>query len=41
MDTDKIQFTDKTVKLEKITLSKKKNKQRKNVGYNVRYQENI
>lgn len=30
MDTDKIQFTDKTVKLEKITLSKKKNKQKLN-----------
>lgn len=30
MDTDKIQFTDKTVKLEKITLSKKKNKQKSN-----------
>ena len=28
MDTDKIQFTDKTVKLEKITLSRKKNKQK-------------
>ena len=30
MDTDKIQFTDKTVKLEKITLSRKKNKQKLN-----------
>ena len=30
MDTDKIQFTDRTVKLEKITLSKKKNKQKLN-----------
>lgn len=30
MDTDKIQFTDKTVKLEKITLSRKKNKQKIN-----------
>ena len=30
MDTDKIQFTDKTVKLKKITLSKKKNKQKLN-----------
>lgn len=30
VDTDKIQFTDKTVKLEKITLSRKKNKQRLN-----------
>ena len=30
MDTDKIRFTDKTVKLEKITLSKKKNKQKLN-----------
>lgn len=30
MDTDKIQFTEKTVKLEKITLSRKKNKQKLN-----------
>ena len=30
MDTDKIQFTDKTVKLEKITSSRKKNKQKLN-----------
>ncbi|WP_159151002.1 RNA-guided endonuclease InsQ/TnpB family protein [Clostridium neonatale] len=30
MDTDKIQFTDKTVRLEKITLSRKKNKQKLN-----------
>ena len=30
MDIDKIQFTDKTVKLEKITLSRKKNKQKLN-----------
>lgn len=30
MDTDKIQFTNKTVKLEKITLSRKKNKQKLN-----------
>ena len=30
MDTDKIQFTDKTVKLEKMTLSRKKNKQKLN-----------
>ena len=30
MDADKIQFTNKTVKLEKITLSKKKNKQKLN-----------
>ena len=30
MDTDKIQFTHKTVKLEKITLSRKKNKQKLN-----------
>ena len=30
MDTDKIQFTDKTVKLEKITLNRKKNKQKLN-----------
>ena len=30
MDTDKIQFTDKTVKLEKITLSRKKNKKKLN-----------
>ena len=30
MDTDKIQFADKTVKLEKITLSRKKNKQKLN-----------
>lgn len=30
MDTDKIRFTEKTVKLEKITLSKKKNKQKVN-----------
>lgn len=30
MDTDKIQFTDKTVKLEKITLSRRKNKQKLN-----------
>ena len=30
MATDKIQFTDKTVKLEKITLSRKKNKQKLN-----------
>ena len=30
IDTDKIQFTDKTVKLEKITLSRKKNKQKLN-----------
>lgn len=28
MDTDKIQFTDKAVKLEKITLSRKKRKQK-------------
>lgn len=30
MDTDKIQFRDKSVKLEKITLSRKKNKQKLN-----------
>ena len=30
MDTDKIRFTNKTVKLEKITLSRKKNKQKLN-----------
>ncbi len=30
IDTDKIRFTDKTVKLEKITLSRKKNKQKLN-----------
>ena len=30
MDTDKIQFADKTVKLEKIALSRKKNKQKLN-----------
>ena len=30
MDTDKIQFTNKTVKLEKITLSRQKNKQKFN-----------
>ena len=30
IDTDKIQFTDKTVKLEKIALSRKKNKQKLN-----------
>ncbi|MDK0981300.1 hypothetical protein ACOT7R_17240 [Clostridium perfringens] len=30
MDTDEIQFTDKTVKLEKLTLSRKKNKQKLN-----------
>jgi len=30
IDTDKIQFTDKTVKLEKMTLSRKKNRQKLN-----------
>ena len=30
IDTDKIQFTDKTVKLEKITLSRKKNRRKLN-----------
>ena len=30
MDTDKIQFTDRAVKLEKITLSRKKNRQKLN-----------
>lgn len=30
IDTNKIQFTDKTVKLEKITISRKKNRQKRN-----------